>query len=56
MLLLLEEGFHGFDLEAFKAEAGFGSNHRDNLEKVAVVGGSFMINLEIRFGAALLGG
>jgi hypothetical protein len=55
MLLYLEEDFQGFDLEALKGEA-FGSKHRDNLEKVAVVGGSFMINLQIRFGAALLGG
>ena len=56
LLLYLEEDFDGFDLEAFKGEAAFGSKHRDNLEKVAVVGGSFMINLQIRFGAALLGG
>ncbi|MCX5893840.1 MAG: STAS/SEC14 domain-containing protein [Deltaproteobacteria bacterium] len=55
MLLYLEAGFQGFDLEAFKGEA-FGAKHRDNLEKVAVVGGSFMINLQIRLGASLLGG
>jgi hypothetical protein len=55
MLLYLEEDFEGFDLEALKGDA-FGSKHRDNLEKVAVVGGSFMINLQIRLGAALLGG
>lgn len=55
MLLYLDEDFEGFDLEALKGEA-FGSKHRDNLEKVAVVGGSFMINLQIRLGAALMGG
>ncbi len=54
MLLYLEEDFEGFDLEALKGD--FGAQHRDNLEKVAVVGGSFMINLQIRLGAALLGG
>ncbi len=55
MLLCLDEDFEGFDLEAFKGEA-FTSKHRENLEKVAVVGGSFLINLQIRLGAALLGG
>jgi SpoIIAA-like len=54
MLLYLEEDFEGFDLEALTGD--FGAEHRDNLEKVAVVGGSFMINLQIRLGAALLGG
>jgi hypothetical protein len=54
MLLYLEEDFEGFDLEALKGD--FGANYRDKLEKVAVVGGSFMINLQIRFGAALLAG
>jgi hypothetical protein len=54
LLLYLEEDFEGFDLEALKGD--FGAKHRDNLEKVAVVGGSFMINLQIRLGAALLGG
>ena len=54
MLLYLEEDFQGFDLEAFTGD--FGTKHRDDLEKVAVVGGSFMINLQIRLGAALLGG
>ncbi len=56
MLLYLDEDFQGFDLEAFKGEAALDSKHRDNLEKIAVVGGSFMINLQIRLGAALLGG
>ncbi len=55
MLLYLEEDFEGFNLEALKGEA-FGAKLRDNLEKVAVVGGSFLINLQIRLGAALMGG
>jgi hypothetical protein len=55
MLLYLEEDFQGFDVDALKEEF-FGSKHRDNLEKIAVVGGSWMINLQIRLGAAMLGG
>lgn len=56
LLLLLEEDFHGFDLEAFKGDEAFWSKHRENLQKIAVVGGSFMVNLQIRLGATLLGG
>ncbi len=55
MLLYLEEDFEGFDLDALKEEF-YGSKKRDSLEKIAVVGGSFMINLQIRLGAARLGG
>lgn len=55
VLLHLGEGFQGFDLDALKEEA-FGSKVRDSLEKIAVVGGSWMINLQIRLGAAMLGG
>jgi hypothetical protein len=56
MLLYLEEDFHGFDLAAFKVEAAFGSKHRDNLEKIALVGGSWIMNLQIRLASSLLGG
>lgn len=55
LLLHLDEDFQGFDLEAFKGEA-FGSKHHEHLEKIAVVGGSFMIKLQIRLAATLLGG
>ncbi len=53
LLLYLEKDFEGFDLEALKEEF---LNNQENLEKIAVVGGSFMMNLQIRLGATLLRG
>ncbi|HEY9073448.1 MAG TPA: STAS/SEC14 domain-containing protein, partial [Desulfobaccales bacterium] len=55
LLLCLEENFEGWDTEAIRDEALRGS-HQENLEKVAVVGGSWWTRLEIRLGASLLAG
>jgi hypothetical protein len=55
LLLCLEDDFEGFDLEAIKGEV-LDSRHKDRLEKIAVVGGSWWTKLEIRLGAAQLAG
>jgi len=56
LLLCLEEDFQGLDLESFKAEAAFGSQNRDRLVKLAVVGASWLMSLQIHLVFPLLGG
>ena len=53
ILLVLGDDFEGFDREALKGEV-MGSLRQDEVEKIAVVGGSWWTRLEVRLGAGLL--
>jgi len=55
VLFSLEEDFQGWDLEALQQEA-FGLQHRDDFQKIAVVGGSWWLSLQMNFIAPLIGG
>jgi len=55
LLFYLEEDFQGFDLEAIKNEA-FGSGHQDDFQKIAVVGGSWWLSLQMTLIAPLFNG
>lgn len=55
MLLYLDEDFQGFNLSALKGEV-LGSKHLDDLEKIAVVGVSWLLDMEIRLASFMLGG
>jgi hypothetical protein len=55
VLFFLDEDFQGWDLEALQQEA-FGPQHRDDFQKIAVVGGSWWLSLQMKFVAPLIGG
>ncbi len=55
LLFCLEEDFQGFDLEAIKNEA-LNSEHQSDFQKIAVVGGSWWLNLQMSLVAPLLDG
>lgn len=55
VLLYLEQGFGGWDLETLKREE-FGPKYKDELEKIAVVGGSWWLKLQLKLAAPLLAG
>ncbi len=55
LLFYLDEDFQGFDLEAVK-NAALGSGHENDFQKIAVVGGSWWLNLQINLASSLLNG
>ncbi|MCK9374899.1 MAG: STAS/SEC14 domain-containing protein [Syntrophobacterales bacterium] len=55
LLFCLEEDFQGFDLEAIKNEA-LNSEHQNDFQKIAVVGGSWWLNLQMSLVAPFLNG
>ena len=55
VLFSLEEDFQGWDLEALQQEA-FGPQHRDDFQRIAVVGGSWWLSLQMKFVATLISG
>jgi hypothetical protein len=55
VLLYLAEDFQGRDLEALRHD-GFGRRHKDNFQKIAVVGGSWWLSLELNLIAPLIAG
>jgi hypothetical protein len=55
LLFYLDEDFQGFDLEALKNEA-FGHAHKDDFQKIAMVGGSWWLNLQMTLLAPFLHG
>jgi len=55
VLFSLETDFQGWDLEALQQEA-FGPQHRDDFQKIAVVGGSWWLSLQMKLIAPLIGG
>jgi hypothetical protein len=55
VLFFLDEDFQGFDLEALQQEA-FGPQHRDDFQKIAVVGASWWLSLQMKLVATLING
>ena len=55
VLLYLAEDFQGWDLEALRYD-GFGNRHKDDFQKIAVVGGSWWLSLEMSLIAPLIAG
>jgi hypothetical protein len=55
VLLYLDEDFQGFDKEALLSEP-FGHENRNNFEKIAVVGGSWLLSLEMKLIIPFLAG
>jgi hypothetical protein len=55
VLLLLEQDFEGFETQALMGEE-FGRQHRDDFEKIAVVGGSWLLLLELKMMALVFSG
>jgi hypothetical protein len=55
VLLHLDEDFLGWDLDALRQD-GFGHRHKDDFQKIAVVGGSWWLSLEMKFMASLIAG
>jgi len=55
VLLHLGEDFQGWDLEPLRHD-GFGRRHLDDLQKIAVVGASWRLRLELNLVAPLIGG
>jgi hypothetical protein len=53
LLLCLEEDFQGLDLRAVKDEA-IGHRHKNDIEKIAVAGGTWWFRLEVRLAASFL--
>jgi hypothetical protein len=51
----LAEDFQGWDLEALRHD-GFGRRHKDDFQKIAVVGGSWWLSLELNLIAPLIAG
>ena len=54
-LFSLEEDFQGWDLEALQQEA-FGPQHRDDFQRIAVVGASWWLSLQLKLIAPLISG
>jgi hypothetical protein len=55
VLLLLDHDFEGFETQALMGE-DFGRRHRDDFEKIAVVGGSWLLWLELKMMALMFSG
>lgn len=55
VLLYLDEDFQGFEREALLSES-FGHENRNNFEKIAVVGGSWLLSLEMKLITPFLAG
>jgi hypothetical protein len=55
VLLYLDENFQGFEREALLSEP-FGNENRNNFEKIAVVGGSWLLSLEMKLIVPFLAG
>jgi hypothetical protein len=55
VLLCLDEDFQGSDLEALSQEA-FGLQHRDDFQRIAVVGASWWLSLQLKLMAPLIAG
>lgn len=55
LLLYLDEDFQGFEREALLSES-FGHEHRNNFEKIAVVGASWWLSLEMKLITPFLAG
>ncbi len=47
VLLFLGEDFQGFEAEALKGDA-FGAENKNNFERIAVVGGSFWLRMQMK--------
>jgi hypothetical protein len=55
VLLLLDQDFEGFETQAIMADE-FGRQHRENFDKIAVVGGSWRLWLELKVMAMMFSG
>jgi hypothetical protein len=55
VLVYLAEDFQGWDLQALRHDS-FGRRHQDNFQKIAVVGGSWWLSLELNLIAPLIAG
>jgi hypothetical protein len=55
LLLYLDEDFQGFEREALLSES-FGHENRNNFEKIAMVGGSWRLSLEMKLVTPFLAG
>jgi hypothetical protein len=55
VLFYLDEDFQGWNLETLRREA-FGSRHQEDFQKIAVVGGSWWLRLEMKFLTPLIDG
>jgi len=54
VMLVLDEGFTGWDLHAMWDDARWGMRHKDDLTKVAVVGGARWLDWATRVGGHLI--
>ena len=55
-LFLMSEEFHGWELEAAWDDAKFGVQHRNDFEKVAVVGGPRWVEWGTKLAALIMSG
>ncbi|HZE21685.1 MAG TPA: STAS/SEC14 domain-containing protein [Desulfobaccales bacterium] len=55
VLLYLDDDFQGLELDAIKSEP-FGLRHKDDFQKIAVVGGSWRLRLELKMVAPFMAG
>ncbi|MEJ2670718.1 MAG: STAS/SEC14 domain-containing protein [Deltaproteobacteria bacterium] len=55
VLLYLDEDFQGWETEAMRSEP-FGQEHKDDFQKIAVVGGSWWLTLEMKLITPFLAG
>lgn len=56
VLLLLDESFEGWELEAMWDDAKFGMEHKDDFDKIAVVGASEWMNWAINIAGHFMEG
>lgn len=56
VLLLLDESFEGWELEAMWDDAKFGIEHKDDFDKVAVIGASKWMNWAINMAGHFMEG
>jgi hypothetical protein len=55
VLLLLGQDFEGFETQALMGE-DFGRQHRDDFEKIAVVGASWLVSMQLKMMALVFSG
>jgi hypothetical protein len=55
VLLYLDKDFQGWELEAIRNHP-FGLQHKDDLQKIAVVGGSWRLRLELKLVTPFMAG
>jgi hypothetical protein len=55
VLLYLDNDFQGWELEAIRNHP-FGLQHKDDFQKIAVVGGSWRLRLEMKLVASFMAG